>query len=188
MSQLQPRVPRTCPAGFRGRYTVRPGDTMYKIAQLFRITLSQLIAANPHIPNPNLIIPGDVLCVPGLIPFPCCVVLDLRRPLPIGSSAAALVHTSFTGTQAVTVVATLYPPAEAEDFDIYTFEVTIPGVGGFGTQLFPTREAPPTWSGTVDIPTAATLTPDTRVSVRPANSRTGISGPILLEGKLSTCR
>ncbi|MGI6557795.1 MAG: LysM peptidoglycan-binding domain-containing protein [Limnochordia bacterium] len=59
------RVPASCPPGFQGRYTVQPGDTMFLIAQRFGVSLNALIAANPHISNPNLIFPGDVLCVPG---------------------------------------------------------------------------------------------------------------------------
>ncbi len=58
------RVPCRCPAGFRGRYTIVSGDTMFFIAQRLGISLDALIAANPHIKNPNVIFPGDVLCVP----------------------------------------------------------------------------------------------------------------------------
>lgn len=64
--QASCRVPTTCPPGFQGRYTVRSGDTMFLIARRFGVTLQALIAANPHIPNPNLIFPCDVLCVPGV--------------------------------------------------------------------------------------------------------------------------
>ncbi len=59
------RVPASCPPGFQGRYTVQPGDTMFFIAQRFGVSLQALINANPHITNPSLIFPGDVLCVPG---------------------------------------------------------------------------------------------------------------------------
>ena len=68
------RVPASCPPGFQGRYTVQPGDTMYVIAQRFGVSLNALIAANPHITNPALIFPGDVLCVPGGGPSPGCRV------------------------------------------------------------------------------------------------------------------
>ncbi|NMB02568.1 MAG: LysM peptidoglycan-binding domain-containing protein [Firmicutes bacterium] len=65
-----PRVPTYCPPGFTGRYTVVQGDTMFFIAQRFGVSLDALIAANPHIPNPSLIFPGDVLCVPQKMPPP----------------------------------------------------------------------------------------------------------------------
>jgi len=59
------RVPTACPNGFKGRYTVKRGDTMFLIARRFGVTLQALIDANPHIANPNLIFPCDVLCVPA---------------------------------------------------------------------------------------------------------------------------
>lgn len=58
------RRPVTCPPGFDGRYEVRFGDTLFSVARMFNIGVDQLIAANPHIPNPNVIFPFDVLCVP----------------------------------------------------------------------------------------------------------------------------
>ncbi|NLA11262.1 MAG: LysM peptidoglycan-binding domain-containing protein [Firmicutes bacterium] len=59
------RVPKHCPPGFQGRYTVAPGDTMYYLARRFGVSLDALIAANPQISDPNQLFPGDVLCVPG---------------------------------------------------------------------------------------------------------------------------
>ncbi len=58
------RKPATCPPGFQGRYEVKIGDTMFFIAQKFNIGVEELIAANPHISNPKVIFPFDVLCVP----------------------------------------------------------------------------------------------------------------------------
>ena len=58
------RVPKRCPSGFQAQYTVRPGDSMFTIAQLFGVSLQALINANPQISNPNQIFPCDVLCVP----------------------------------------------------------------------------------------------------------------------------
>jgi LysM repeat protein len=37
---------------------------MGKIARRFKITMAELIAANPSIPNPDSIFPGQVLAVP----------------------------------------------------------------------------------------------------------------------------
>ncbi len=58
------RVPASCPSGFQGQYTVQAGDSMFSIAQRFGVSLNELIAANPHITDPNVISPCDVLCVP----------------------------------------------------------------------------------------------------------------------------
>lgn len=70
MIPSRPRIPTHCPPGFMGRYTVQPTDSMFLIAQRFGISLNALIAANPHIINPNQIFPGDVLCVPDKVPPP----------------------------------------------------------------------------------------------------------------------
>ncbi|KJS23355.1 MAG: hypothetical protein VR72_01605 [Clostridiaceae bacterium BRH_c20a] len=45
-------------------YVVRPGDSMFLIARRFNINLQLLIRANPQIPNPALIYPGQVICIP----------------------------------------------------------------------------------------------------------------------------
>lgn len=61
---VPPRVPRECPPGFRRRYTVRPGDTMWRIGRQFSVRLTDLIRANPHVHDPDRIARGDILCVP----------------------------------------------------------------------------------------------------------------------------
>lgn len=186
---MPPRIPSVCPPNFRSRYIVRPGDTMFTIAQFFRVRLSDLIRANPHITNPNAIFPGDVLCVPGLISIPCCVLLQPRVVLPVGTDAVAFVHTPPTGGEAVTVAATLPHPSTFGDFDTYIATVIIPEIdGGPGNVLFPTSEDPPTYAVTIPIPTAARLTPNTRVIIEPYKNGTGVSGPVLLEARLGNCR
>lgn len=46
-------------------HEVQPGETLSKIASQFHITLQELLAANPQIANPNLIMIGEVLNIPG---------------------------------------------------------------------------------------------------------------------------
>lgn len=58
-----------CPGGFH--YTVQSGDTMFSIARRFGISLNDLIAANPQVRDPNLIFPGQVLCIPAQAPVTC---------------------------------------------------------------------------------------------------------------------
>jgi uncharacterized YkwD family protein/spore coat assembly protein SafA len=47
-------------------YTVKSGDTMWKIASKFQVGTSEIIAANPQIKNPDLIYPGQKLTIPNL--------------------------------------------------------------------------------------------------------------------------
>ena len=46
-------------------HTVVSGDTMWKIAVKYQVGLSEIKSANPHIANPNLIYPGQVLNIPA---------------------------------------------------------------------------------------------------------------------------
>ena len=45
-------------------HTVVRGDSMWKIAVKYQVGLSEIKSANPHISNPNLIYPGQVLNIP----------------------------------------------------------------------------------------------------------------------------
>jgi spore coat assembly protein SafA len=45
-------------------HTVRKGDTLWGIARRYGVPLTDLIAANPQIKNPNLIYPGQTFKIP----------------------------------------------------------------------------------------------------------------------------
>lgn len=47
-------------------YTVKWGDSMWKIAVKYQIGLSEIIGANPQISNPALIYPGQKLTIPNI--------------------------------------------------------------------------------------------------------------------------
>ena len=55
------RIPGTAP--IQRTYTVQPGNTLWGISRLYGITVNQIVQLN-HIPNPNLIYPGQVLLLP----------------------------------------------------------------------------------------------------------------------------
>ncbi|WP_416197123.1 MAG: LysM repeat-containing protein [Sporanaerobacter sp.] len=56
-----------CPGGFY--YTIKAGDTFYSIAQMFNVSVQELMAANPGV-DPNNLQIGQVICVPRSIPWP----------------------------------------------------------------------------------------------------------------------
>ena len=58
-------------------YTVKPGDTLSKIAMRNGVSLAQLLQANPQITNPNNIKVGDVVNVPD-----SAVTTENTKPLP----------------------------------------------------------------------------------------------------------
>ncbi|MFD3158129.1 SafA/ExsA family spore coat assembly protein [Haloimpatiens sp. FM7330] len=47
-------------------YTVKSGDSMWKIAVKYQIGLSEIIQANPQIKTPSLIYPGQKLTIPNI--------------------------------------------------------------------------------------------------------------------------
>jgi LysM repeat protein len=61
---------RQCPSG-TSPYTVKAGDTLYRISQKYFTTVAAIIAANPGI-NPNLLYIGQQLCIPGQPSYPNC--------------------------------------------------------------------------------------------------------------------
>ena len=177
-----PRTPSECPEGFLGRYTVVPGDTFYNIARMFRVGIWQLASNNPHIIDPNILYPGDILCVPGFIYFPCCIILRSLGRVPFGTAGVCFINFAPRGGQAVNFLATLPLPEYFGDFDMYIGEIFIPGIGGFGNRLFASLEDPPNWTTRIDLPTVAYILPNSRIVIRPVNSMTSLSGPIVLQG------
>lgn len=65
-------------------YTVKPGDTLSKIAMRNGVSLVQLLQANPQITNPNNIKVGDIVNVPD-----SGVTTENTKPLPSNVPAAA---------------------------------------------------------------------------------------------------
>ncbi len=57
-----PPPPATCSGQL---YTVIKGDTLYLLSNRFGVPLADLIDANPQIHNPNVLYPGQVICIPG---------------------------------------------------------------------------------------------------------------------------
>lgn len=60
-------IPASAPTQATTRYTVQAGDTLYRIAARYGVTVSAIATAN-NIANPNLIRPGQVLVIPAGAP------------------------------------------------------------------------------------------------------------------------
>lgn len=63
-----PPVPQ-CPGA---TYIVEQGDTLFKIAHCLEVPLAALLAVNPQITNPDLLFPGQVICLPMVSPELAC--------------------------------------------------------------------------------------------------------------------
>lgn len=62
---------RQCPPGTTS-YTIKAGDTFYRLAQRFNTTVAAMISANPTV-NPDQLRIGQVICLPARQPaFPPC--------------------------------------------------------------------------------------------------------------------
>ncbi|MCK9445214.1 MAG: LysM domain-containing protein, partial [Tissierellaceae bacterium] len=59
---------KTCPTG-SFPYTIKSGDTLYKLAQTYNTTVDAIMKINPGI-NPNNLQVGQVICIPGTAPPP----------------------------------------------------------------------------------------------------------------------
>ncbi len=62
-------------------YVVKSGDTLYSIALRFNTTVNAILAANPQITNPNVLVPGQVIVIPGA-PVNTCPTLSLGSSGP----------------------------------------------------------------------------------------------------------
>lgn len=48
---------------FMNYHVVKPGDTIYKLAQMYNVSVEAIIEANPGI-NPNMLTIGQIICIP----------------------------------------------------------------------------------------------------------------------------
>jgi peptidoglycan endopeptidase LytF len=71
-----PGPPPVCPGFF---YTIRPGDTLFELAQRFGTTVAAIIAANPGI-DPTRLVPGQQICIPVPAPPVCSGFFYTIRP------------------------------------------------------------------------------------------------------------
>lgn len=73
-------------------YTVQPGDTLWSIARRYQTTIQSLVNLN-HIPDPNLIYPGQVLLIPS------DAALEASYQVKIGDTLSAIARRFGTTVQ-----------------------------------------------------------------------------------------
>ena len=154
MFQSFPPPPPLC-SGFI--YTVQSGDTLFNIAVRFNVPLNSLIAANPQIANPNLIFPGQQICVPAPVPtIECCMLLFRTANVPVLPEAeAGGVARVFQVPQRpgnVLVAAIGLPPPQMLGGNIYVAWIRRPPLSPIPFQLLQTAPVviePGVWVGAI---------------------------------------
>ncbi|GFR35454.1 LysM peptidoglycan-binding domain-containing protein [Thermobrachium celere] len=176
------RVPESCPIGYE-KYTIKPGDTFSMIAQNIGVPVDLLIWNNPHIPDPNIIFPGDVLCVPVPLKLPSCSILK-----PINSSlqntfGSALVQKLQNGQHQLIITGVNLPkPSSLGNYNGYDGFVGIAGIGGYGFPLTNVSSEEGLWIGSLVI--FPILSSGNQIYIIPSNSEVSVPSKPLLEGIL----
>ena len=178
-----------CPPG-TDTYTVQSGDTMIDIARRFGVTLEALIGNNPQIENPNLIFPGDVICIPiGRPLLPCCITLTSRE-LDISGSAVFFEFEALGRFSVGFLVQDAPPPHEFGNFNSYIAEVVVRESEVYDTRLYTVMSESTLMAGRTIFtrPEGETELPvTTGVFVRPVHLQTGDKGPAIVRGSLQEC-
>jgi 3D (Asp-Asp-Asp) domain-containing protein len=52
-------------ASAHGKYTVQSGDVLLKISKNHNVDIDTLLASNPFIENPDIILPGQIITIPN---------------------------------------------------------------------------------------------------------------------------
>jgi len=90
-----PPSPTQCPGTL---YTVRPTDTLFAIARRFTVTVEQILAVNPQIKDPNVLVVSQVICIPDKEPVVRLRVVSLEflseldEALPVVDGAVQLIE------------------------------------------------------------------------------------------------
>ncbi|MFZ5968390.1 MAG: LysM peptidoglycan-binding domain-containing protein [Bacillota bacterium] len=163
---------------------------MYKIARAYDISQNLLTAANPHIPRPGLIIPGDILCVPKSEYISLRPVADLPKWV---NGAAYLSDSPLEGLKSLTVVANLPAPETIGDYVAYRLFIVYDNPEGFTGHIMPmhpTQHKQPTFSTRIDMypHMAEMLTPSAEIYISAVKFTEGVTHPghrKVLEGKFT---
>lgn len=90
---------RQCPPGTTA-YTIKSGDTLYKIARTYKISVDNLVEANPGI-DPNRLQVGQTICIPVAIPPGTCPPGTASYIVQAGDTYSALARRFNTSVEAI---------------------------------------------------------------------------------------
>ncbi|MBX6377945.1 MAG: LysM peptidoglycan-binding domain-containing protein [Clostridia bacterium] len=180
-------------------YTVRRGDTLWRIARREGISLQRLVAANPQLRDPDRIRPGDVLCIPDseeeevsapdqeeVLPARgwCCTVL-LRRRRQVPEPSVALARLGRRGHVVIGLHDMPPPSTFGSRWRVYKgWVVSADDVVEAGVVLHQVQTI--FWIGHADVPD---LSPTDQVVVTP-EERADVAvpaGPVIYRGSLAHC-
>ncbi|MBU5425249.1 LysM peptidoglycan-binding domain-containing protein [Tissierella pigra] len=95
--------PRQCPTG-SFPYTIKSGDTLYKLAITYNTTVEAIMAINPGI-NPNNLQIGQVICIPqGTTPPKQCPIGSFAYTIKSGDTLYNLAITYNTTVEAIMAI------------------------------------------------------------------------------------
>ncbi|MCT4565017.1 MAG: LysM peptidoglycan-binding domain-containing protein [Maledivibacter sp.] len=156
----EPRKPQNCFKHCAFTYTVKLGDTLYKILSDFNVNIHELKRYNLHIRNLNHIIPGDVLCIPK--PRPYCSFLTPTDSAPLDS------YVVIAESNGIYLLANLPSITELKgDFDEY-YAYAVNPFGKNFAKLSCISNNPTIWSGQINM---IELNPFTRIYVSATNGK-----------------
>lgn len=179
MSVLTP-TPPPCTGGTL--YTVTSGDTLQSIAEAFGITLQALVAANPQ-----LITPGQELCVPVLAAT-CCLLL---APTPVApATAAGVAYVKQQAPDMVTLLVgalNLPSPSVFGSYNAYFARVVQPSGASstFALARANPGASPSVYAGATSGPLGPLATASDVLVF--AGTAAGAVGPVVLQGSLANC-
>jgi murein DD-endopeptidase MepM/ murein hydrolase activator NlpD len=105
-------------------YTVKPGDTLSKIASQNGLTLAQVLQANPQITDPNRIKVGDSINLPN-----GAGATDATRPLPTNPIVSSTENTQPLPSSAAAVAAGALGEALADELGVLSAKYETGGRG-----------------------------------------------------------
>lgn len=100
--------------GASWQYMVKAGDSMWRIAKRTGVSLADLVAANPQIADPNKIMPGQVVNIPGVSAMPSGPVMPSLTQIQKESYTAPMYKEKMTAPKPPAYQPPVVPPIHVD--------------------------------------------------------------------------